>query len=247
MKKNLILAAAFAAISASAFGGTVSYSNTTAGGIPLTTPNGGNDATINGTFLSLPQWDNTGDVFGVGATLTSVQYRITTYSAYGRLSVTALAGNADIDASLASASATAFAPFVGSPTASVSLTTGAAPQVQQLNVSPGSLPLVLFTPVYSGSGSYVTDPNTSSYVGTGTVSFDLGQTTSTAFNANAAGTSDEILITAIAGGRGAMTIEVLYTYSVTQVPEPSTYAAMGFVGLVAGATVWRRRQAAKKA
>jgi hypothetical protein len=247
--KNIIKLAALAALaSVSAYAQlTVSYSNTTAGGIPLVAPAGGNDATINGTFLSLPKWDNTGDVFGATATLVSVQYRISTYQAYGRLSVTALAGNADVDASLVLASATMAGPFGGSPSASASLTTGPAPQVQQLNVAPGSLPLVLTTPVYSATGSYFTDPNTASYVGTGTVSFDLGQTTSTAFNANAAGTSDEISITATAGGRGAMTIEVLYTYQLNEVPEPSTYAAMGFAGLVAGATVWRRRQMAKKA
>lgn len=242
MNKNLIRIAVVTALaSVSAVADTVPASATTTGGIPLIAPAGGNDATINGTFLNVAQWDPS---LYPGATLTSVQYRIT-YNAYGRLNVSFLAGNADIDASLISASASAFAPFPGSPTASASLTVGSVPQVSQSNVAPGSLPLTLFTPVYSLTGSYVTDPNTSSYIGTGSVAFDLGQITSVAFNANAAGTSDEIAITATAGGRGAVTVDVLYTYS--SVPEPSTYAAIGFAGLVAGATIWRRRQVAKVA
>ena len=115
MNKNLILAAVAASLTAStAFAQlTQTYSATTLGGIPLVAPSGGNDATINGTFLNLPKWDNTGNAFGVGATLVSVEYRIFDYQAYGRLSVTQLAGNADVDASLVLASATAFGPFGG--------------------------------------------------------------------------------------------------------------------------------------
>jgi hypothetical protein len=63
---------------------------------------------------------------------------------------------------------------------------------------------------------------------------------------NAVG-SGEVTIGQTAAGRSATTVDVTYTYNLTEVPEPSTYAAMGFVGLVAGATIWRRRQMAKKA
>jgi len=243
MKTNLIRLAVVAALaSVSAVADTTTVSATTSGGIPLIAPAGQNDAGLNGTFLNLAQWN---PASFPGATLTSVQYRIS-YSAYGRLSVTGLAGNADIDASLTQGIGTAFSlSGVGAPTVTATLTTGAAPQVFQNAVNPLGLPLILSTPVYSLTTSYVTDPNTSAYIGTGSVSFDLGQTTSVNFNANAAGTSDEISITATAGGRGAMTVDVLYTFS--SVPEPSTYAAIGFAGLVAGATVWRRRQVAKVA
>jgi PEP-CTERM motif len=243
MKTNLIRIAVVAALaSVSAIAQTSTVSATTTGGIPLVTPNGQNDGTINSTFLPLAQWDPSAYP---GATLTSVQYRIT-YSAYGRVNITGVSGATDLDASLTSGQGTAVAlSGVGAPVATGNLSVGSIPQLVQNGILAGNLPLTLFTPIYSVTTSYVTDPNTSAYIGTGSVSFDLGATTATGFNARAAGTSDEISISATAGGRSAMKVDVLYTFS--SVPEPSTYAAIGFVGLVAGATVWRRRQVAKVA
>lgn len=78
------------------------------------------------------------------------------------------------------------------------------------------------------------------FTGTGTISITVGGTNATTINTSG-GTPFQTGPTASV--TSTVTVELYYN----PVPEPSTYAAIGFAGVVAGATIWRRRQAAKKA
>jgi hypothetical protein len=163
--------------------------------------------------------------------------------AFGQFSITSVSQPANITGSLSLASGVVTRSG-GSANAPVLIINSGPAQVSLSNVSAPTGPH--FTPVFTATSGTITDGNLAAYIGTGTVSFSSQNFTSLAISGNAVG-SGEVTIGQTAAGRSATTVDVTYTYNLTEVPEPSTYAAMGFVGLVAGATIWRRRQMAKKA
>jgi hypothetical protein len=238
MKKNLILAAVAASLTAStAFAQlTQTVSGSTVGGDPLSA--GAGNGSLDGTLsLTVPQFNIP------GATLLSVSYTIQ-LEAFGQFSITSVSQPANIQGSLTLAFATVTRAG-GSANAPLTIVNSPVPaQVSLLNVTSPTGPH--FTPVFTATSSAINDANLAAYTGTGTVSFSSANVTSLSISGNAVG-SGEVTIGQTAAGRSATTVDVTYTYSLTEVPEPSTYAAMGFVGLVAGATIWRRRQMAKKA
>jgi hypothetical protein len=104
----------------------------------------------------------------------------------------------------------------------------------------------VYTDLHTTSSGVFNDGNVAAYNGTGTIGFNLTHATTVSVNAAATG-GGAVTTSQTTLGRSASALTITYTYSLNEVPEPSTYAAMGFVGLVAGATIWRRRQMAKKA
>lgn len=236
MNKNLLLTAAAIASIVSAKALTTTVTGSTTGGNVLSAGlgNGSLDGNLS---LSVPQFNIP------GATLTGVSYTIT-MEAFGQVTINGVSVPANITGNLVLGTATVTRAG-GSANSPLFLLPSTSPaQISLSNVTGASGPH--FTSAFTATSAPITDSNLSAYIGTGSVSFSSVNSTSLAVSGTAVG-SGEVTISQTAFGRSATTVAVTYTYNMTAVPEPSTYAAMGFVGLVAGATVWRRRQAAKKA
>jgi hypothetical protein len=260
MKKNLIRFAALAALATvSAVGQTftVNYSNllsTSFTGTP--TPSGGVSLDFVDQAVTLPQWNPAS--FPSGATLTGVQYR---FASYAYIDYAINNGNQEANFSVAlnlpgSAPFVAFnltGPAGSSPAITRGLLDGGYTTLAAVSLS---IPLVAPNTIVSGTtpigsstmSSFFSDAaNLATYQGSGTVTFLVDGQGVLAINGSATSGSPTVSFTQSASKFGGGLVEVQYTYQLTEVPEPSTYAAMGFVGLVAGATIWRRRQMAKKA
>ena len=242
MKKTILNVAAIAATTAvsASYAATVSYSASTAGGPGLITGNGLADGNVS---VSLPKWDNTGDVFGVGASLTGVSYTLK-WEGYGRLVVSGTVVPTDVVANLTSGTTQLLSNSVGGTTGSVTFTYLLIPDQISLSgiVAPPTIGPV-YTSVYSATSLAISDDaNAASYAGVGFVSFNLKQLTAFSVNATATGGGDTE-ITATYGGRSASTVDITYTYNTSDVPEAGTWAAVGFLGLVGGASVLRRKKA----
>lgn len=99
-----------------------------------------------------------------------------------------------------------------------------------------------YSPVipYSDSFNSTAPIDLAIFTGTGTVSIKVGGTNATSINLSGGSPLQNGPTASVAS---TVTVELYYN----PVPEPSTYAAIGFAAVVAGTTVWRRRQAAKKA
>jgi len=247
MKTNLIRLAVVAALaSVSAVAQTVSYTQATAGGNTLVPGTGAGTLIGYSLSVSLPQWNPS---LFPGATLTGVQYQLSG-EVFGRtFGTNPNAFPVNFTFSLTAANFSLTGPFGTSPAISgVSALTGlgAAPQISTGAISPGGSFGPSVTALGTGTSSLISDAaNLSSYIGTGSVSFGVAAASSFDLSGVAVGAGGEIVLSAASSTRGASTVTVTYTFS--EVPEPSTYAAIGFAGLVAGATVWRRRQVAKVA
>ena len=243
MKNITKLAVAAAIASVSAYAQSVSYTNS----IPFAyagTASGGIGLNFSGQALTLPQWDSASFP---GQTLTGVSYTLTGYM-YGTYTISNGAQAANFSISLANPSFSLAGPFGGSPALSRTSTHfGGGIFEDLLNVAPSAV-VNGSTALGTSTTATGTDlSNVGSYIGSGTVTFTLGGSANLGISGEATSGNQSVLFTQEASKFGASVVSVTYTYAPTEVPEPSTYAAMGFVGLVAGATIWRRRQMAKKA
>jgi hypothetical protein len=245
MKNITKFAAAAALASISAYAQSVSYTETTTGGNTLT-PGTGNGTLIGyTTTLNLPQWN---PALFPGTTLVGVQYTL-----MGEIFGRTVGSNPNAFPvafvfDITSDNFSLTGPFGGSPGVSTLSASGSVPVINTGAIAPLASFGPTVTSLGSATSSAVSDPsNLASYIGSGTVSFGVSATSAFTLNGTAVGEGGEIFLQANSSTRGASTITVTYNYQSTAVPEPSTYAAMGFVGLVAGATIWRRRQMAKKA
>lgn len=248
MNKALIRSAVIASLTCvSTFAATQSYTGYTS---PLSsgTPTLANDGSglVDGTTsLTVPQWN---PASFPGATLTGVSY-VLTYQGYSDFTVHSVSVPANFTVSLLSGTSTITSTTAGGPTGTASFINfaalGGTPDATYSNIS------AAFGPVYTSTHSAISstfndNSNLAAYTGTGTIGFNLTHASNPSFNAQATG-GGAVTTSQTSLGRSASSLTITYTYTLTEVPEPSTYAAMGFVGLVAGATIWRRRQAAKKA
>jgi len=181
--------------------------------------------------FTIPQFD----AVGLDATLLSVQYTLIA-NVLGTAQTESLdAAPASITLNIA-ATVTVAGPNLASL---VSVPTGT--QLFSASIFDGFLDFggtsgAMF-PGLTGSDSdsgTLTGASLLPYIGVGTVAGSVG----------AAGTSSGSgagnLITAFATAAGAK-LEVTYTYSQNEVPEASTWAAIGFVAFVGGSTFLRRR------
>lgn len=244
MKSNLIRLAAVAALaSVAANAATVSFTGYTSplsSGSP-TLLNNGSGLSDGTTSLSVSQFNPS-----LG-TLTGVSYSLF-YQGYGEVNINTVSANANFTAGITGGFSQATST-VGGPSTSVTIAPSNFPVPQlSFSLTTAETPSTRYTPtVYNGTSSTVTDnSNLAAYTGTGSVLFNIQHISQVSLTANAQGggvvTVDQTVL-----GRQASAVTVTYTYTTEAVPEPSTYAAIGFAGLVAGTTIWRRRQAAKKA
>jgi hypothetical protein len=260
MKKNLLRLAVIGALtSVSSFAQTftVNYSNLLSSSFTATpTPSGGVGLDFVDQAVTIPQWNPAS--FPSGATLTGVQYR---FASYAYIDYVINNGNQVANFSVALGLPETFpfraftldGPTLTSPQIHRGLVDGGYSSLSSVSLSIPSVAANTSingtTPVGSSTmSSFSSDnANLAAYQGTGNVTFLVDGAGVLQINGSAISGSQTVSFTQSASKYGGALVEVQYTYELNQVPEPSTYAAMGFVGLVAGATLWRRRQMAKKA
>jgi hypothetical protein len=181
--------------------------------------------------FTIPQFD----AVGLDATLVSVQYTLTA-NVLGTARAESLdAGSASITLNI-SATVTVSGPSLASL---VSIPTGS--QLFAATAFDGSIDFggasgATF-PGLTGSDSdsgTLTGGSLLPYLGVGNVAGSIGA------NGTSSGSGAGNLITQFATAAGAK-LEITYTYNQNEVPEASTWAAIGFVAFVGGSTFLRRR------
>jgi PEP-CTERM motif len=238
MKNYLLTLSVSASLCSAVVADTTTVSGTTPGTFAGGT-SGGTSLNYTGSILTISQWN---PASFPGMTLTGVEYRLTSF-AYGTYAI--INGNqiADFDVSLSNLSSSLTGPFSGSPALSRNNATFGGGVFETLSgVQPNASESGTTTLATSTTTAFTADSNFLSYVGAGTVSFTLAESGTLGIGGTAVSGNSTVLFTQSASKFGASTVDVRYTYSSSAVPEPSTYAAIGFVGFLVGSTLWRRRQ-----
>jgi hypothetical protein len=222
MNKNLLRLAVAAAVGVSAVSAAAPVVQNVTIPAGFTAPSTGGVAFSAATTFGTVKGANDLTINPSSLTLLSVSYEVSGFS-YVNYTVTA---GINPTVALGAATLTVKGPG-GSPVLSPNVSIAATPVV--LNV-PGT---ITAGPIVAGPVN-VLGGDLPSYAIAGPVSFSLD---STGF-AVAQGTDK---VTATLEAFAGATVKVTYTYS--DVPEASTYAALGFLGLAGGFTYLRRRQA----
>jgi hypothetical protein len=209
-------------------------------GVSLTPPpSGGSTAdVITPANITLPQWDSTDPIqnpYGPLGVLVSVEYTLRGYMwAVYSIDQSAPSGSYTVLAEIS----LSFVRLANQSEVRPTLSSGFAND--HLNAN--------FPHTQGVATSFVSDPETGSlvsqsgsdmsvYEGNGSVSFDLWGT-NVPYSLSGPGGDD---IPSTLGRRWAAEVEITYTYEL--IPETSTYAAVGFLALAGGATLYRRRKA----
>lgn len=194
---------------------------------------GGAVMTFTGSTVTVPQWDSSAFV---GYVLTGVSY-VVEGASYGDYAFNNSGGSAaNYSASGTGISITAVSPFGGAPTVT------AQPSFAKtfLALNPGVDQIGVTDPGFNVSPSSSDNANLANYIGVGLVSFTVAG--DGFFGVNGSGSVGTIPGNNLIDGIGSGRVTVTYTYDLPQVPEASTYAAVGFMGFAAFGVYRRARK-----